>query len=129
MVMADFVLDASAILAIAFREPGADKAVARMPKACVSSVNYSEACAKLIDKGFAADEAFSWLEALRVDVVAFDRSDAAQAAALRTTTKHRRLSFADRACLALSISREAVAVTTDRAWTTLDIGCSVELIR
>lgn len=127
--MADFVFDASAILAIAFKEPGAENAMARMSKACVSTVNYSEACAKLIDKGFAAEEAFNWLEALRLDVVVFDRSDAAQAASLRSATKLKRFSFADRACLALAISRQAVAMTTDRAWKTVDLGCSVELIR
>lgn len=127
--MADFVFDASAILAIAFKEPGAENALARMARACVSTVNYSEACAKLIDKGFGSEEAFNWLEALRLDVIVFDRSNAARAASLRSATKHRRFSFADRACLALAMSREATAVTTDRAWKTIDLGCSVELIR
>jgi ribonuclease VapC len=127
--MADFVFDASAILAIAFKEPGADNALTRMPGACVSTVNYSEACAKLVDKGFGPEEAFGWLEALRLDVVVFDRVDAARAAALRSATKLKRFSFADRACLALAISRKAIAVTTDRAWKTVDLGCSVELIR
>jgi PIN domain nuclease of toxin-antitoxin system len=127
--MADFVLDASAILAIAFKEPGAENALARMSKACVSAVNYSEACAKLIDKGFGCDEAFNWLEALRLDVVAFDRPDATGAASLRSATKLKRISFADRACLALAISRKATAITTDRVWKTLDLGCPVELIR
>ena len=127
--MADFVFDASAILAIAFKEPGADNALARMARACVSTVNYSEACAKLVDKGFGLEEAFGWLEALRLDVVVFDRVDAARAAALRSATKLKRFSFADRACLALAISRKAIAVTTDRAWKTVDLDCSIELIR
>lgn len=127
--MADFVFDASAILAIAFKEPGADKAVLHMSKACVSAVNYSEACAKLIDKGFGPREASGWLETLRLEVIPFDRPDAAQAASLRSATKHKRFSFADRACLALAISRRSIAVTTDRAWASLDLGCSIELIR
>lgn len=127
--MADFVFDASAILAIAFKEPGADRAMARMPGAWISTVNYSEACAKLIDKGFAAQEAFSWLEALRLDVIGFEKDDAAKAASLRAATRTKRLSFADRACLALATSRDATAVTTDRAWAELDLPCAVELIR
>jgi PIN domain nuclease of toxin-antitoxin system len=127
--MAEFIFDASAILAIAFKEPGADNALARMSAAAVSTVNYSEACAKLIDKGFASEEAFHWLETLRLDVVIFDRNDAARAASLRSATKHKRFSFADRACLALAIARNATAVTTDRAWKTIELGCSVELIR
>ncbi|MBN9245690.1 MAG: type II toxin-antitoxin system VapC family toxin [Mesorhizobium sp.] len=127
--MTDFVFDASAILAIAFKEPGADKAITRMAGARVSAVNYSEACAKLVDKGFAAQEAFNWLEALRLDVIGFDKEDASQAASLRAATRMKRLSFADRACLALALSRDATAVTTDRAWATLDLPCAIELIR
>lgn len=127
--MTDFVFDASAILAIAFREPGAERAIARMPGAFVSAVNYSEACAKLVDKGFAAEEAFNWLEALRLDVVGFDKEHSAKAASLRATTRMKRLSFADRACLALAMSRDATAVTTDRVWSALDLRCAVELIR
>jgi PIN domain nuclease of toxin-antitoxin system len=127
--MADYVLDASAILAIAFKEPGADRAIARMSGAWISAVNYSEACAKLIDKGFAAQEAFRWLEALRLEVIGFEKEDAAKAAFLRAATCMKRLSFADRACLALAMSRAATAVTTDRAWAELDLSCDVELIR
>jgi len=127
--MADFVFDASAVLAIAFKEPGAEKAMARMAEGWISAVNYSEACAKLVDKGFAAQEAFNWLEALRLNVVEFNKADASQAASLRAATRMKRLSFADRACLALAVSREATVVTTDRAWATLDLPCAVELIR
>jgi len=127
--MADYVLDASALLAIAFSEPGADAALARMASSCVSAVNYSEACAKMVDKGFRPEEAFGWLEALRIDVVGFDRSDAARAAALRQATRTSRLSFADRACIALAAERKAIAITTDRAWAGLDLPCSIELIR
>lgn len=124
-----YVLDASALLAIAFREPGGEIAVQRMASACVSAVNYSEACAKMIDKGFGAGEAFGWLEALRLEVVGFDRAGAEQAAALRARARGTNLSFADRACLALAIGRGATAITTDRAWAGLDLPCAVELIR
>lgn len=127
--MADFVFDASAVLAIAFKEPGADNAIARMSGASISSVNYSEAGAKLIDKGFGTEEAFQWLDALRFEVFQFDKDFALRAASLRGVARQKRLSFADRACLALTIARGAIAVTTDRAWTTLDLPCAVELIR
>lgn len=129
MADADYVLDASALLAIAFREPGGEIAVRRMASACVSAVNYSEACAKMVDKGFDAREAFGWLEALRLEVVGFDRVGAEQAATLRARARGAGLSFADRACLALAIDRGATAITTDRAWAGLDLPCAVELIR
>ncbi|MBD0415861.1 type II toxin-antitoxin system VapC family toxin [Oryzicola mucosus] len=127
--MAEVVFDASAVLAIAFQEPGAEVAIGKMSGAVISSVNYSEAGAKLIDKGFGADEAFRWLAALRLDVITFDETHARQAAVLRSTTKARRLSFADRACIALTIERHATVVTTDRAWAELDLPCAIELIR
>lgn len=127
--MTDYVLDASALLAIAFREPGGEIALSRMASSCVSAVNYSEACAKLIDKGFGPEEAFGWLETLRIDVVGFDRPEAMNAALLRHATRKRRLSFADRACIALAANRNATALTTDRAWSTLDLPCKIELIR
>ena len=66
--MADFVLDASALLAIAFNEPGADIAISRMAACSVSAVNYSEASAKMIDKGFNPAEATGWLDALALDI-------------------------------------------------------------
>lgn len=127
--MAEFVLDASAILAIAFNEPGSELAMERMPRACVSAVNYSEVCAKMVDKGFDVREACDWLEAMRLDVIDFARPEAKLAAALRETKSLRRISFADRACISLASREGATAVSTDRAWAELDLPCPVELIR
>jgi ribonuclease VapC len=127
--MAKFVFDASAVLAIAFSEPGADVAIARMPAASISTVNYSEAGAKMIDKGLGWTEVFNWLEALRLEIFDFDRQAAANAAALRENRAWKRISFADRACISLAAKIGATAVTTDRAWAQLDLPCAIELIR
>lgn len=127
--MAEFVLDASAILAIAFSEPGAETAILRMPTACVSAVNYSEACAKMIDKGFGPSEALIHLDALGLEIIDFSKPEAARAAALRENMHWRHISFADRACISLAAREGATAVTTDRAWADLDLPCPVELIR
>lgn len=123
------VFDASAVLAIAFNEPGADKAIGHIHGGAISAVNYSESGAKLIDKGMEPKEAFRWLAALRLEVVAFDGEQAMNAAALRRSTKARRLSFADRACIAMAAGRNLRALTTDRAWADLELPCAVELIR
>lgn len=127
--MAEAVFDASAVLAIAFKEPGAEHALARMSTAIISTVNLSEAGAKLIDKGFDPIEAFRWLAALQLKVVVFDQEQAVAAASLRASTKVKRLSFADRACIALAASEGAVAMTTDRAWADLDLPCPIKLLR
>ena len=123
------VFDASAILAMAFNEPGAEKAMIQLSGARISAVNYSEAGAKLIDKGLQPDEAFRWLGALRLEVVPFDIVSATGAAALRKDTRARRLSFADRACIGLAIAKGATAVTADRIWAELDLACPLDLLR
>ena len=123
------VFDASAILAIVFDEPGADRALELLDGGLVSAVNYSEALAKMIEKGFIAEEAVEGLAAMTLQLVTFDKAQAEQTARMRKSTVHKGLSIGDRACLALTASREGVAVTTDRAWSELDIGVKLEMIR
>ena len=127
--MSDVVLDASAILAIVFGEPGEERAMALVSSALVSAVNLSEAAAKMNEQGFDAGEAETLLEGLGMDVAEFGRRDAYGAGRLRRETRGAGLSFGDRACLALAM-REGLAVeTADRAWAELDLGVRVEVIR
>ncbi len=127
--MSASVFDASAILAVAFAEPGSDAAMARLPDAVMSSVNFSEAAAKLSDKGMAVDEALAWLEGFGIEVAPFGRVEAVSAARLRATTRHRNVSFADRACLSLALARGLPAVTTDKAWSGLGLACEIVQLR
>lgn len=46
----NFVLDASALLALLQDEPGANRVAGILPESAISSVNLSEVVAKLIDK-------------------------------------------------------------------------------
>src|SRR5690606_32893848 len=71
--MSGHVLDASAVLAVAFMERGADRVIAALGEASISAVNYSEACAKLVEKGLAHGDAVSLLQELRLPVIDFDR--------------------------------------------------------
>jgi PIN domain nuclease of toxin-antitoxin system len=127
--MSGAVFDASALLAMAFSEPGADLAVAYLIGGRVSAVNFSEAGAKLIDKGLGAEEAFHLLGALGLDVVPFDAASAQPAAALRVQSRAFGLSFADRACLGLAIERQAPAITADKVWSRLDLPCAIVQLR
>jgi PIN domain nuclease of toxin-antitoxin system len=123
------VLDASAVLALAFDEPGADKVVAALSNAVISTVNLSEVAAKLIEKGFVANEARTWLGALRLKVMPFDQEQAWKAAVLRASTRSKGLSLGDRACLSLAATLKAPALTTDQAWQSVAAGCRVEMVR
>lgn len=127
--MSEVVLDASAILALAFSEPGAERVVASLARAAVSTVNLSEACAKLIDKGFPPSEAEAWLTALGLRIVPFAVDHAHAAAGLRAQKAHKVLSFADRACIATAAAENGVALTTDRIWANFNLPCRVELVR
>ncbi|MFT3670830.1 type II toxin-antitoxin system VapC family toxin [Aestuariivirga sp.] len=111
-----YVLDASAILCLLFKEPGADAVESLLSDAVVSTVNYAEAVSKLYERGIGTDDVAAILAEFRPDTVDFDLEQAISAAALRPLTKARGLSLGDRACLALAAARNATAVTTDRAW-------------
>lgn len=123
------VLDASAVLAAFFDEPGADHVAARMSGALLSAVNYCEVVAKLVDRGAPHDQILEIMAQLDVEVVSMDREQATTAGLLRSETRAAGLSLGDRACLALAISRGGVALTTDRAWSALATPAEVELVR
>ncbi|RWO51964.1 type II toxin-antitoxin system VapC family toxin [Mesorhizobium sp.] len=127
--MKAYVMDSSAALAILLNEKGTDVALGFAPDAQFSSVNAAEIIAKLIDTGRSMEEAADDLASLGMPVAAFDEMMGIAAGQLRELTRHRGLSLGDRACLALAIRENAIAVTADRDWGDLDIGCKIELIR
>jgi ribonuclease VapC len=127
--VASAVLDSSALLAFLAGEPGAEAVAAVIGDAVVSSVNYAEVIAKLIERGGSLDQARATMMLIDLDVVDFDRSLAEQAGALILSTRSIGLSLGDRACLALAAREEAPAVTADRAWASLKLNVEIQLIR
>lgn len=123
------VLDTSALLALIFGEPGADRVVQRIDGARVSSVNLAEFAGKLVERGYADADAEAAALRLPVAVVPFDAAQALAAGLLRRATRPAGLSLGDRACLALAQADGLPAVTADRAWGGLDLGVPVEVIR
>jgi PIN domain nuclease of toxin-antitoxin system len=123
------VLDASAVLALLFDEPGAELVRGRVGQSLVSAVNYSETLGRAIDRGIPLERVAAAVSRLELTVVPFDAEAAEVAASLRATTRPHWLSFADRACLALGLSRSLPVLTADRSWGPLKVGVSVEVIR
>jgi ribonuclease VapC len=117
-----YVLDASAVLAAFFVEPGAEAVADKMDGALLCSVSYSEVVSKLVDRGTPAEQIVEIMGQLDVELVTADRELAMKAGLLRAETRGKGLSLRDRYCLALAASRNAVAVTADRALAGLDIG-------
>ena len=127
--MSTYVLDASAVLALIFGEPGGDYVADRLEQARISSVNWSEVGAKVAERGGDLVRFLDEMRASPLIITPFDREQAEQAALLRRTTRAQGLSLGDRACLALAKAHSATALTTDRDWAKLDVGISVQLIR
>lgn len=124
-----YVLDASALLAVMLDEPGAGFVEGRLVDARIGAVNLSEVVAKLQDRGVpdhVIEESLSDLDLL---VIPFDAEQAMIAGRLRRDTRSAGLSLGDRACLALAISCDATAVSTDREWEKLKLPIAIELAR
>jgi len=123
------ILDASALLALLNSEPGSEVVAALLPDAVISSINFSEVVAKLADEGRPETEIRLYLDALGLLIVEFDTELAYRAGLLRPLTRTIGLSFGDRACLALAESLNIPALTSDRAWASLNLTVQVECIR
>lgn len=127
--MTDTVLDASAILAMVHREPGAEVVAEELPRAIVSAVNIAEVAARMSDDGVPDGDIQTTMRKMDMDVVAFDNALALASGNLRRLTRHVGLSLGDRACLALAHARSLPVLTADRVWAELKIGVEVRLIR
>lgn len=123
------VFDASAVLAIARREPGAEPLAPLRDRALLSAVNAAEVYAKLFAAGLSESQIADGLRAVVRRVVPFDEEQARLTAAVHAATRPHGLSLADCACLALGRRQQAAVYTGDRAWAELNLGVRVELIR
>ncbi len=125
----DCVVDASALLALFRQEPGSDVVEVVLERSAISSVNWSEVCRRVGERGVNLKELRADTEALGLAIVAFTTEDAEQAAVLWEPTRRLGLSLADRACLGLARRLGVPALTADRAWLELELGVQVQAIR
>ena len=124
------VLDASALLALVFREPGMNRVDdALRDGAVILAVNLAEVVTRMLEKSFSEPDMQRTLDALELTVVPFDEELAYRAGLLRQATRQAGLSLGDRACLALAEQLGVPALTSDRAWARLQIGIQIAVIR
>lgn len=95
----------------------------------MSAVNATEVITRLIDRGASREQARERLERYGLVVRPFDESLAVEAGFLRTATRQYGLSLGDRACLALAMRERIPVFTADRAWSRLDLGIDIHVIR
>ena len=128
--MSKAVLDASAILAVIFHEPGAEKLTEEiLENAIASTVNLAEVQTKLVKKGY--DPEVAWEDTLLFESAPepFTVDQAKIAGSLIATTGKYGLSLGDRSCLALAIVLKAPVYTAEQAWRNLKVGVPIHVIR
>ncbi len=123
------VLDASALLALLHREPGADAVAALLPASAMTTVNWSEVVQKARAHGVQVEGMAEDLRGAGLALLPFDVADAEATADLWSVVAARRLSLADRACMAAAQRLGVPAVTADRSWTEVGGPVEVQLIR
>lgn len=125
------MLDASALLALLFREQGAERfAAAAGPSPVMSAVNWSEVSQKSAAYRIDRRRLLSGVLDAGLEVMDVTMDRAERIADLWPVTRPLGLSLADRACLALAIELRRPAVTADRDWDRLSIdGLAVHFLR
>ena len=121
------VLDASALLAVLFREVGFE--AVPLEGSAVSAVNWSEVVQVAARRNADVVGIGDAIAAEGTVVVPFTAAHAESAAALWPGTRAAGLSLADRACLALARRYGVPALTADRAWGDVEAGVEVVVVR
>jgi ribonuclease VapC len=127
--MSSVVADASAILAVARREEGMEAVLAARTEAIVSAVNHAEVVSHLLRCDLPLAEIDQFLVEAFPHIVPFDREQADIAGRLHAVTRHKKISYADCACLALAQARNLPVLTGDRKWLELDSPVDIRVFR
>jgi PIN domain nuclease of toxin-antitoxin system len=122
-------LDASALLALLFSEPGHQRVAEVLDECCMSTLNLAEVLGRFARDGHAPADVWARLRETSIEWVSFSDALALTTAQLLPVTRAQGLSLGDRACLALASSRGIPAMTADRLWAQLGLGIQIELIR
>lgn len=129
--MDNVVLDASALLALVFDEPGADEVAKYLPGAYVSTVNIAETATRMLASDMPDETVKTIIDTLQLSIQPYDHDQSLLTARLRAPTRAVGLSLGDRACLALGKACNAKILTADSVWREIAdaVGVSVRCIR
>lgn len=127
--MAEWVLDASAVLAYLKGEPGGQYVRDRLNVSVITAVNLAEVASVWTDISNDPSEAHLVMDSLPCAIASIDRAVGIRSGLMRHQTRSRGLSLGDRICLAYAESVGLPVLTADRPWADLDIGVDVRLIR
>lgn len=132
--MRNAVLDASALLAYLYDEPGASTVEEALAQgAVISTVNWAEVLATIAALGENPQAIATRLEEQGLlnqglTILPLTELDALFVANLYVLTQETDLCFGDRSCLGLAQRLELPVLTADTAWKNLNVGVEVRLI-
>jgi ribonuclease VapC len=127
--VSSIVLDASAVLAVAHKEPGADVVLKARSQAIISAVNHAEVVSKLAQKNIPFEEVQVFINEVFPRVIPFDVEQANAAGVLHAASRKNELSYADCACIALAAVRGMPLLTGDRKWLNVETSVEIRLFR
>ena len=121
------LLDASALIAVAKQEAGWE-AVPDPQQALTTAVNAAEVVSHLVQKGRDPAAVITFVQLL-CPIAAVEPAVALEAGVLFAAHRKLKLSLADCVCLAFARRYGHAVVTSDKAWSEVDIGVSVTQFR
>jgi ribonuclease VapC len=124
----NIVLDASALITMLKREPGADAVAAAIASANMSVFNYAEVVSHFIHLGMPGADVDDMLDPLPMAIIPADKLLAREAGRLRAMTASAGLSLGDRFCQALARREGLPAWTADKALTSIADAVGVETV-
>ncbi len=117
MTHRQYLLDASALLAVLFNEPGAEVVSGLIDDCSIHSVNLAETVRKVLQTGLPEDEAAAILDELNLEVHSvLTVGEAFAAGRLASRSRSLGLSLGDCVCLAVAAQTGQTVVTADRTW-------------
>jgi PIN domain nuclease of toxin-antitoxin system len=125
----DFVLDASAVVALIRKETGWEQVENCLQNALISSINFTETIYILRRRGMPIEAVREVMNSLIPAPAHFDSEQAYQTASFVEATRGQGLSLADCACLALAHIEGALAVTAERRWDGVALDVKIKRIR
>lgn len=121
------LLDASALIAALYDEPGGSDVATHLGDAAVLTVNLEEIAGALVRDGMPPAVAHSAIDLLDLDVLDYTIAMAWRSVDLRLLLPAG-LGFADRACLAAAWVLGTPVVTADTAWLAASVAAGVQVI-
>jgi PIN domain nuclease of toxin-antitoxin system len=123
------VLDASAILAVILKEPGAARVEAAFDQAVVSAATLAEILSKTYQRGLDSEGSYRRIRNFGVSIVPVTTKQARIAAEISRAPRELDLSLGDRLCIALAISLSCELMTSDRGMSEFKAGIPVTRFR